>query len=43
MSDSDAPWEPRPAYPQLHALACAMRAFLELTSSVEYGPRLSSP
>lgn len=21
----DAPWEPRPAFPQLHALACAMR------------------
>lgn len=25
MTDPDAPWEPRPAYPQLHALACAMR------------------
>ena len=25
MTDPEAPWEPRPAYSQLHALACAMR------------------
>lgn len=25
MTDPEAPWEPRPAFPQLHALACAMR------------------
>jgi len=25
VTDSDAPWEPRPAYAQLHALACEMR------------------
>lgn len=24
-TDPDTPWEPRPAYAQLHALACAMR------------------
>ena len=25
MTDPAAPFEPRPAYPELHALACAMR------------------
>ena len=25
MTDPEAPWEPMPAYPQLHSLACAMR------------------
>lgn len=25
MNDPESPWEPRPAYPELHALAAAMR------------------